>query len=158
MKLEIKTPGAVSPCRLKFYNDGSFGQGEPYLYLDYEINLSKNGSLALFASANTGICYCLEGFSWKGFSEQKKGPISLDRVEEGQLRFSRENEDPIEWGCHYCREFELTLIDDRKKLALYGELPINSVITRFAPDQFVCRFRGEVVGFIIDYSALGQQA
>ena len=149
MKLEVQISKKPSPCRLTFHADGSFGQGEPAFFLDYEINLSHNGSLEVFASKETGVCYCLEGFSWKLFSKARRERLSFGAVNDGQLHFALDEDDPAEWGGSFGREFELSAVDDERGLALYGEMPPSADVVRFACGQFVCLFKGEVVGFII---------
>ena len=52
-------------------------------------------------------------------------------------------------GGSFGREFELSAVDDERRLALYGEMPLSADVVRFACGQFVCLFKGEVVGFII---------
>lgn len=152
MKLYVEASASPSPCRLVFYADGSFGQGKPFFVLDYEINLSHNGSLEVLASKENGVCYCLEGFAWKSFSKAKHGKISFDSALEGRLCFKLEEEDPTEWGTEYIKEFALSLVDREQKLALYGTMPLFAEVIRFAFGQFVCCLQGEIVGFIIDFS------
>ena len=154
MRLEINALEKPSPCQLVFYQDGSFGQGEPFFSLDYEINLSRYGTLELLASKETGICYCLQGFSWKLFMKSATGEIIIDSFVEGQLRFFFEKGDSTEWGTAFSREFNLSVVDRKKRLALYGAMPKNSNIVRFASDQFICECEGEIVGFIIGFSDL----
>ncbi|MCR5349344.1 MAG: hypothetical protein K6E59_07055 [Bacilli bacterium] len=153
MQLKIDVAANPSPCQLNFYDDGSFGQGEPWFFLDYEINLSFTGSLELLASKESGICYCLEGFSWKNYLKARQGEIDLGSVEEGQLLVIFGPEDPTEWGTGYGKEFGLAFVDLKQKLALYGAKPSGAEIIRFAQGQFVCQLRDEVVGFIVDFSA-----
>ena len=149
MKLYVDFSGIPSPCRLVFHHDGSFGQGDSFLFLDYEINLSHTGSLVVMASKETGACYCLEGFSWKNFSKAKNGQLDIETQTDGCLCFMLEEGDPIEWGTGYEKEFELSLIDEKRKLVLYGEMPLHAQVVRFAYDQFVCLSHGEITGFII---------
>lgn len=152
MRFRINIHKKPTSCRLIFRSDGSFGQSEPVLYLDYEINLSRDGSLEIFGSKGTNVCYCLEGFSWKYFMKAKGGQIILNNIIDGQLCFMLDENDYIDYGTHYDKEFKLALLDHERKLVLYGDHPLNAKVVRFAFGQYVCWLCGEPVGFIIDYS------
>lgn len=154
MRLFIDFSKKPSPCSLLFYPDGSFGQSEDMPILDYEINLSFSGHIELLALKENGICYCLQGFSWEEFFVAKEGELLINNQMEGCICFALDAEDPTEWGTNYGKEYKLNLVDKKRKLALYGDMPNGAEIMNFANGQFVCLFQNEIVGFIVDFSNL----
>lgn len=149
MKLFVDRKAEASPCELVFHEDGSFGQGRPDFALDYEIGLSRFGHLALVGDSRNGICYSLEGFSWKEFSKTQIGHIEAEVKGECRLHFALEAGDMTEWGSKYSEGFELLLADPINGLVLFGSLPLGAEVLRFARGQYVCLVLDEIVGFII---------
>ena len=106
----------------------------------------------MLASRGTGICYCFEGYSWKEFHKFRHTEINISSEKEGRLCFEFEDGDPCEWGTEYNTVFNLTCVDLKQKLVLYGLFPKEAVVVRFAIGQYVCVSKEEIVGLIIDFS------